>query len=194
MIEESDPWIMRVIKYRGEEPITTILSKVVQPRYVLDNSIETELRGYYIFLQNSEERPKSIRGPADYETALRVFDEVQTIKDRVSEILLVYTRITYDLDRMWDICKTHIILKPEVASAKSDTVRMAVIAKTVPELEDLLAKTKSNVASAELLTKNLNKTYEVLATQVDTIKQMMYWRSLALPNEKPSTTRTKIEL
>jgi hypothetical protein len=184
--EDEDIWVQRIVRYRMEEPIPTVLAQITKPRFVLDNTIETELKGYFIFVQKSELKPRGIRGPADYETALQVFEEVQTIKDRIAEILLTYKRINDDLERLWDVARVHIMLKPEVASAKSDAVRLAVVARTVPELEDIMARTKSYVESAELMIKNLNKTYDILATQVDTIKQMVYWRSLSLPTDKPT--------
>jgi RNAse (barnase) inhibitor barstar len=191
--DEDDVWVLRIARYRAEEPIPTVLAQINKPRFVLDNTIETELKGYFIFSQKAEDKPRSIRGPADLEVALQVFEEVQMIKDRVCEILMISQRISKDLERLWDVARVHIVLKPEVASAKSDAVRLAVVARTVPELEDIMSKVKTNVTSSELLVKNLNKTYDIMAAQVDTIKQMMYWRNLALPNAGEKPTSLKFE-
>lgn len=188
---EPDVWTLRVSRYRTEEPIPTILEQINKPRFVLDKTLETELKGYFIFSQKSEQKPRGIRGPADYETALHIFEEIQVVKDRVGEILLTYKRIQDDLEHLWDTARVYILTKPEVAGAKSESVRLAIVSRTVPELEDLLSGVKSYVTAAELLTRNLNKTYDILATQVDTVKQMVYWRTLALPSagDKPTSLK-----
>lgn len=185
-MSEDSTWTLKIAKYRTEEPIVSILEAVQKPRFVIDKSLETELKNYFIFVQKSELKPRSIRGPADYSTALEVFEEVQTVKDRVAEIHLTYTSINNDLDRLFEIARTYIILKPEVAGAKSDTIRQAVLSKTVSELEDIRSNITSLLKSSEILTKNLNQTYNVLNSQVETVKQMVYWRSLTLPNDTKS--------
>ena len=183
---EDASWTIKVAKYRTEEPIVTILETVTKPRFVIDKTVETELKNYFIFVQKAELKPRSVRGPADYSTALEVFEEIQMIKDRVAEIQLTYSSISNDLERLWEIAKAHIILKPEVASAKSDTIRHAILSKVVSELEDLRSTVSGQLKSAEILGKNLNQTYNVMNSQVETIKQMVYWRSLTLPTDNKS--------
>lgn len=183
-MSETDSWALLIPKYRNEEPIITILQTINKPRFVLDSTIEIELKNYFIFIQKGELKPRSIRGPADYVTALEIFEEIQTIKDRVSEMQLTFTSIYNDLDRLYELAKAHIILKPEVANAKSETVRMSVVTKTVSELEEVKKKVGTYLKSTELLIKNLNQTYNIVWSQVETIKQMVYWRSLTLPTDK----------
>lgn len=188
---EPDIWTLRIQRYRTEEPIPTVLDAVTKPRFVFDKTIETELKGYFIFIQKTEQKPRGIRGPGDLETALHIFEEIQTVKDRVGEILLTYRRIQDDLERLWDTARVYILTKPEVANAKSESVRLSIVSRTVAEVEDALALAKSYVTASELLTRNLNKSYDILASQVDTIKQMMYWRSLSLPGagDKPTSLK-----
>jgi hypothetical protein len=187
-MSDEDSWAIRVSKYRTEEPIKNILEIVTKPKFVVDKTIETELKNYFIFVQKGELKPRSIRGPADYETALEIFEEIQTIKDRAAEIQLTYASIISDLERLWEIARAHIILKPEIASAKSDTIRYAVLSKTISELESIKSEMASHLKSAELLTKNLNQTYNIINSQVETVKQMVYWRSLTLPTDRPSNS------
>lgn len=182
-----DSWADVISEYRQEEPIATILQQINRPSFVVDPTIQTELRGYYVFIQKSEMKPRSIAGPADYGTALQILEEVNVYKDRVSEITLKTHAIFKDLERLWEIAKVHILLKPEVASAKSDTIRYAVISKTVHEVEEAMKNIKSQLSSAELLTKNLNQTYNITHTQVEVVKQIVYWRSLSLPTDEKST-------
>jgi archaellum component FlaC len=185
-MSDTESWALLIPKYRNEEPIVTILQTISKPRFVIDSSIETELKNYFIFVQKGELKPRSIRGPADYETALEIFEEIQTIKDRVSEMQLTYASINNDLERLWELAKAHIILKPEIVSAKSDTIRLAVLTKTISELEEVKKKVATHLKSTEILTKNLNQTYNIVHSQVETIKQMVYWRSLTLPTDKQS--------
>lgn len=185
-MSEEASWVIRIAKYRTEEPIVTILETVTKPRFVIDKTVDTELKNYFIFIKNSEMKPRSVRGPADYQTALEIFEEIQMVKDRVAEIQLTYAGINNDLERLWEIAKTHIILKPEIAGAKSDTIRYAVLSKVVSELEDLRTAVGNQLKSAEILTKNLNQTYNIMNSQVETIKQLVYWRSLTLPTDKSS--------
>lgn len=182
----EDSWMYKVAQYRQEEPIVTVLQQVNNPKFVVDTTIHTELKNYFIFVQKSEMKQRSIRGPADYVTALEIFEEVQTIKDRVAEIVMTNQRIYKDIERLWDIAKIHLLLKPEVSTAKSDTIRYAIISKTVYEVEEVMSVLKSVLNSAELLVKNLNQTYNITHSQVETVKQMVYWRSLTLPTDKPS--------
>jgi hypothetical protein len=189
MSESDTEWALRITQYRNEEPIITILDTVRKPKFVPDPSVEIELKSYFLFIQKNESKHKSIRGPADYDTAFEIFEELQVKKDRVAEILLTYQRISSDLDRLRDVAKDHIILKREVLNARSEAVRMAIVARTIPELDDLIANINAIIQSAEILTKNMNKTYDILHTQVDTVKQVMYWRNIALPSTEKSSLK-----
>jgi len=172
--------------YRSEEPIVTVLASVSRPQFVIDETIHRELQTYFLFANASDKKSRTVMGPADYNTLIEILNDLQPAKERVSEILLVFSRIRNDLTNFLDIVRAHLYTKPEVMNAKNDAIRTAIVSKTVPELEKVLSKVKSVIESAEIVHKNCNQTYNICNTMSNVIKEMLYYRSLANPPEQES--------
>ncbi len=192
-MSDSD-WSTRIAQYRTEEPITTILATITRPQFVLDETIHKELQGYFLFLGKQDAKPRTVVGPGDYPTLLQILDDLHPVKDRLSEVILVFGRIKNDVARMMDVVRSYLLLKPEVANSKNDAVRQAIVVQTVPEVESVLSRVKAIIESAEVVLKCCNQTYNFAHTQSDVLKQIVYWRSLTNPTDAQSAGKIRNQL
>lgn len=183
-------WAEDIAGYRAEEPIAHILSVLSQSRFVIDESIHSELQTYFLFINRSDTRLRTVCGPADYSTLVEILNDLQPAKDRVGEIMLISKRIYNDLSLFQDIVRAHLYTKERIIAAKNDAIRQAVCHKTVPELERVMSKVKAILDSAEIVHKNCNQTYNICNTMSSVIKEMVYFRNLAEVPTQP--TREKI--
>jgi len=175
----------KINDYRLEEPILSILKQVNKIK--IDETILGEIKSYRIF--DKQHEIKKIRGPEDFDTLLDIFDMIQRNKDRVCEIGLTYMSIEYDIKRFWTIAKDHLWLKTELIEMKNDPQRYTALSKTIPEVEERLSIIKLILDQVEIVTKNLNNTYNVGKEQAEAVKQKMYYRSIAADINSKSKER-----
>ncbi len=184
----TEDWSERILAYKNEEPIVTILAAVNRPGFVIDDSIHKELQGYFLFIQKEGTKvPRSILGPGDYPTISRILDDLQPVKDRAAEVLMAFTKTKNDLRRLHDLGRNHLILKSEVINLKNEAMRTAVVAQTLHELEIALSKVEAIIESAEILIKTSNQTYNIVDSQLEAVKQSVYWRQISIPEGSDSS-------
>jgi hypothetical protein len=164
----------KVTDYRLEEPVLSILKSIKNIK--VDESILEELKTYRVF--SSSAKIKFIHGPEDFDTLFDVFETVQVQKDRVCEIQLKYMELKSNIDHLYNIVKNHLWLKPEIIELKNDGQRNIIVSKVIPEIEERQHKINLIIASAELINKNLNSTYNIAKEQSITVQQKMYHRNL----------------
>jgi len=172
----------RIVEYRLEEPILSILKNVSKIK--IDESIFQEIKQYRVFGADNE--IKFIHGPTDFDTLFDIFETIQVMKDRVCEIMLSYMGVKSDIDRLYTIAKNHLWLKNELTELKNDGQRNVVIAKVIPEIEDRQHKINLIIAASELITKNLNNTYNIAKEQSVAVQQKMYHVSLTFKDKDRS--------
>ena len=172
--DDNGLWQARADSYRDEPLIADAIRSSSRKNLKPDTSLIAEFSNYFIFLRDGEESTRTIRGPADLSRGLSVASELQAIKDRAAEIILFYDNMRSRLERYHDVVKSSLFLKKEVIVLKNDTQRNAVVSLTCPEIEDRLSSVKRVLSSAELVSKNVNQSFNILKTQVDIVKEMMY--------------------
>lgn len=174
MTEElkEDVWLVRVSEYR-EEPV---IEKAVNSakKFKIDLSLVKELATYFPHLDGDERQVKQIRGPADLGVGLEVADKMLVIKDRASHIILVNENYQGRLERLHSIVRSHVLSKREVMSLKNDAQRSAIVALVCPEIEERISRVKRVLDAAHRVVSNTNQSYNILKTQVEIIKEMMY--------------------
>jgi len=176
MTTESDDgiWQARVTQYRDEPVIESAITTAGKKNFKPDLSLISELNTSFPFLREQEENARTIRGPADLNRGLEVAARLQAIKDRAAEITLQYDNMRGKLERLHDIVRTNVFMKKEIILLKNDPQRLAVVSMTCPEIEDRLSSVKRVLAAAELVTKNVNQSYNILRLQIDIVREMMY--------------------
>jgi len=175
-------WAARVVDYREEPAISAAIAS--SKKFRVDLSLIKELSGYFPHLDRGEKRVKSIRGPADLGHGLEVADEMLTTKDRANYILLTYENYKGKLERLHSIVQAHLISKKEVMVLKNDAQRKAIVSLTCPEVEEKISRVKRVLDAAQRVVNNTNQTYNILKTQVEIIKEMMYEAGLSNANRK----------
>lgn len=172
-------WQARVVSYRDEPAIETAITTVKKKAFTPDTTLISELNTSFPFLREQDETARTIRGPSDLAVGLAVASKLQSLKDRAAEITLRYDNIRGRLERLHDIVRTNLFLKKEVILLKNDAQRIAVVSLTCPEIEERLSAVRRILAAAELVTKNVNQSYNILRLQTDIVKEMMYEAGLA---------------
>lgn len=168
----DDFWAARVVVYREEEAIAAAIAS--SKKFKVDMSLLRELKGYFPHLDNGERKLKTIRGPADLDRGLEVADKMLTTKDRANYILLVYENYKGKLERLHSIVQANLLAKREVLNLKNEAQRKAIVSLTCPEIEDRLSRVSRILDAAQRVVQNTNQTYNILKTQVEIIKEMMY--------------------
>lgn len=172
--EFAEIWESRVSMYRMEPDIANAIAKASKKTFNVDPSLINELGNSFPFLRNQDEDIRIIRGPSDLNRGLAVAAELQALKDRAAEITLRVGDVRSRLERLKDVVRIHVFLKKEVVALKNDAQRNAVVSLTCPEIENPLSLAVRVLEAAELVTKNVNQSYNILRVQVDIIKEMMY--------------------
>ena len=167
-------WQARVSQYRDEPVIESAITTAGKKNFKPDLTLISELNNSFPFLREQEESARTIRGPADLNRGLEVASRLQAIKDRAAEVTLQYDNMRGKLERLHDIVRTNVFMKKEVILLKNDPQRSAVVSMTCPEIEDRLSSVKRVLAAAELVTKNVNQSYNILRLQIDIVREMMY--------------------
>lgn len=175
-------WAAKVVDYREEPAIAKAIASAL--KFKIDLSLVRELSLYFPHLDSEERKLKSIRGPADLDIGLEVADGMLTTKDRANFILLTYENYKGKLERLLSIVQSHLFSKKEVLQLKNDAQRKAIISLTCPEIEDRLSKVNRVMLAAQRVVHNTNQTYNILKTQVEIIKEMMYEGGLSNVNRK----------
>lgn len=178
-INDDSIWQFRVSQYRDEPAIEAAILTAKKKAFKPDTSLIAELNNSFPHLRNQEEQSRTISGPSDLSRGLAVAAELQAIKDRAAEITLQYDNVRGKLERLYDIVRTNIFMKKEILLLKNDPQRMAVVSMTCPEIEDRLSGVKRVLTAAELVTKNVNQSYNILRLQIDIVREMMYHGGLA---------------
>ena len=174
MSEEELPnfWSARVLEYREEDAIANSIASASKIR--VDLSLIKELRRYFPHLDKGDKNVKTIRGPADLPRGLDAAEEMLYIKDRSNYILLVYENYKGRLERLQSIVRSTLLAKREIQGLKNEGQRNAILELTIPEVEENLSRVKRVLSAATRIVSNTNQSYNILKTQVDIIKEMMY--------------------
>lgn len=167
-------WQVRVSQYRDEPAIAAAITTSCKRGFKPDTSIISELQASFLFLREHDDNSRAIRGPADLSRGLEVSSKLQALKDRAAEITLRYDNIRGRLERLHDVVRTNLFMKKEILLLKNDPQRLAVVSMTCPEIEGRLSAVKRILSSAELVTKNVNQSYNILRLQIDIVREMMY--------------------
>lgn len=183
-------WAAKVVDYREEPAIAKAIASSL--KFKIDITLVRELSGYFPHLDQGERKLKSIRGPADLDRGLEVADEMLTTKDRANYILLTYENYKGKLERLLSIVQSHLFSKKEVLNLKNDSQRKAIVSLTCPEIEDRLSRVNRVMDAAQRVVHNTNQSYNILKTQVDIIKEMMYEGGLSNANRKRVTLADKV--
>lgn len=168
----SNFWASRVVEYRDEETISNAIDSAT--KFKIDMSLIKELRGYFPHLSKGEKSAKTIRGPADLIRGLEASEEMLYIKDRANFIILNYENYKGRLERLESIVRSSLLAKREVLALKNEAQRSAILELTAPEIAEKLSRTKRILAAATRVVSNINQSYNILKTQVEIIKEMMY--------------------
>ena len=194
MVADKSPpenyWAAKVVEYREEPAIARSIASA--SKFKIDISLVKELSMYFPHLDREERKLKTIRGPADLDRGLEVADEMLTTKDRANYILLTYENYNGKLERLLSIVQSHLFSKKEVLQLKNDAQRKAIISLTCPEIEDRLSKVNRVMDAAQRVIQNTNQTYNILKTQVEIIKEMMYEGGLSNANRKREKLADKV--
>jgi len=180
----GDLWVTKTVEYRDEPAIAQAITS--SKKFKIDLSLITELSGYFPHLDDGENAVKSIRGPSDLGVGLEVADRMLTTKDRASYIILVYENYKGKLERLHSIVHSHLLSKKELMALKNDAQRKSVVSITCPEIEDRLSRVNRVLDAAHRVVNNTNQSYNILKTQVEIIKEMMYEAGLSNATRKSS--------
>jgi len=167
-------WQARADAYRAEPVVENAIRSACKKNLKPDVTIIGELHSYFPFLREGEESTRTIRGPSDLNRGLAVAAELQSIKDRAAEVILSYDNMRGKLERLHDVVRSTLFMKKEVILLKNDAQRNAVVSLTCPEIEDRLSAVKRVVSAAEIVSKNVNQSFNILKLQVEIVKEMMY--------------------
>lgn len=183
-------WAARVVEYRDEPAISRAISS--SKKFKIDSSLVKELSGYFPHLYEGEKRAKSILGPSDLHVGLEVADYMLHTKDRASYVLLRYDDYKGKLERLHSIVSSHLIPKREIMGMKNDSQRKAIVSLTCPEIEDRLSRVYRILEAAKRVVSNTNQSYNILKTQVEIIKEMMYEAGLSNARNGKTTLADRI--
>ena len=170
--EHPNFWSARVVEYRDEEAIAQAIASASKVK--VDLSLIKELRTYFPHLKEGEKEVKSIRGPADLGRGLDAAEYMLYTKDRANYIILTYENYKGRLERLQSIVRSSLFSKREIQGLKNEAQRGSIVELTAPEIEDKLSKVKRVLGAAKLVVTNTNQSYNILKTQVEIIKEMMY--------------------
>jgi len=174
-----DLWSARVLEYREEPAIVSALEAASKSGLKADLSLIREMSNAFPFLREEDKATQAIRGPADLQRALGTASELQSLKDRSAEITLTYSNVLSRLERLRDIIRTVVILKPDVIKLKNDAQRGAVVSMICPVVDDRISRVKRVLSAASSVSKNVNQSFNILKLQNDIVKEMMYEAGLA---------------
>jgi hypothetical protein len=182
----TNSWQARAAEYRQEPPIAKALDSAKKIK--IDMSILDELQQYFPHMEEADKLVKRIHGPADLQKGMEIAEQIKSYKDRTSYLLLTLNPVKGRLERLLSIVRAQLFLKKEVLNLKNDTQRNAVISITCPEIEEKLDRVSRLVDAAHLVNQNINQSFNILRTQVEIVKEMMYEGGLSNVGRKSKQT------
>ena len=154
---------------RQDPVIQKLLHGVKRPLYTVDESVFEELQKYFVEIKPISE--------VDILDANEKLAQIQAYRDRTVSLLVGMNHVQASLERLFSMAEGVVYLRPDVR--KSSQYEKAIIVRdVVREVSDKLEMVKAVVNSAELVMKNLNSSYNSVATQLEAIKQAGYQRNL----------------
>lgn len=166
-------WEQAIEDYRNDERILSILNAARSKNMQPDPSISDEMRTLLVFTMKAEQKARKINGPQDLENAQQSLNEIQTYRDRATEICLDCMARKGVLDHYERLANSIITIRPEVQT-KTEGVRKAVLTYALEELIEAIAKWDSIKDQAELVVKNCRDAYFTIQAQAEIAKLMWY--------------------
>ena len=147
-----------------EDPFQPIvLDKYIQgvreslrsPRFLIDESILTEIRGYII---EDDFTKYKYGSKQDLEAINNTLKKIIQLRSRISTIYTSLIDVKYEFEELQNHCNLWLHSKYEsVRDLKNESIRKAVLMRIAPEIIDISKNLEKNMAAAKYIENHLEK-------------------------------------
>lgn len=179
----SDAWSIRVSTWKTESPAKQYNELARTKLDQIDfGALKNELKHYLYGLYNTEGpniiQSKRAEGVEDIPVLLAALETMKRYKVRIRAIGIDMFSFKTESERMYDMVKKTLSLKPEFQELKNADQRDTVISLVVSDLVEFMESAEEIISIAKLVGQEYNDAFNALDLEYKMLNTMAYARGL----------------